>query len=164
MDDGRLLLDRFFLGRRREARRLVIGLGAARGLGAEEGAELEAGGDVEPEQLCVDGTHFELALLLLVREAKCCSFRLSCPQRSTETNAPAFEAITRWVEKSSDWDETLLIVTADHGHFMFLDDPRVLTGERLPFDSSDFIKRIESIRTEASEAVRIKEEGRKPVR
>ena len=76
----------------------------------------------------------------------------------------AFEAITRWVEKSSDWDETLLIVTADHGHLMFLDDPRVLTGERLPFDSSDFIKRIESFRTEASEAVRIKEEGRKPVR
>lgn len=76
----------------------------------------------------------------------------------------AFEVITRWVEKNSDWEETLLIVTADHGHLMFLDDPRVLTGERLPFDSNDFVKRLESVRTEASEAVRMKEEGSKPVR
>ena len=76
----------------------------------------------------------------------------------------AFEAITEWVETNSNWEETLLIVTADHGHLMFLDDPSVLTGERLPLDSSDFVKRIETIRTEASEAVRMKEEGSKPVR
>ena len=76
----------------------------------------------------------------------------------------AFEAITEWVETNSNWEETLLIVTADHGHLMFLDDPSVLTGERLPLDSSDFVKRIETIRTEASEAVRMKEEGSNPVR
>ncbi len=30
----------------------------------------------------------------------------------------AFDAITHWVEENSDWDQTLLIVTADHGHMM----------------------------------------------
>ena len=30
----------------------------------------------------------------------------------------AFDAITNWVEQNSNWDETLLIVTADHGHMM----------------------------------------------
>ena len=30
----------------------------------------------------------------------------------------AFDAITKWVEQNSNWEETLLIVTADHGHMM----------------------------------------------
>lgn len=30
----------------------------------------------------------------------------------------AFDAITHWVENNSNWEETLLIVTADHGHLM----------------------------------------------
>ncbi len=38
----------------------------------------------------------------------------------------AFDAITTWVEKNSNWDETLLIVTADHGHMMTLDKPEKL--------------------------------------
>ena len=75
----------------------------------------------------------------------------------------AFEAITQWVEANSSWDETALIVTADHGHLMYLDDPRVLTGERLPLNSVDFVKAIESNRTKASEETRLKEEGSKPV-
>ena len=74
----------------------------------------------------------------------------------------AFEAITQWVEENSSWDETALIVTADHGHLMYLDDPLVLTGERLPLSASDFVKKIESNRTKASEESRLKEEGSKP--
>ena len=38
----------------------------------------------------------------------------------------AFDAITAWVEKNSSWEETLLIVTADHGHMMTLDKPEKL--------------------------------------
>jgi alkaline phosphatase len=38
----------------------------------------------------------------------------------------AFDAITSWVEKNSSWEETLLIVTADHGHMMTLDEPEKL--------------------------------------
>ena len=38
----------------------------------------------------------------------------------------AFDAITTWVEKNSSWEETLLIVTADHGHMMTLDKPEKL--------------------------------------
>ena len=30
----------------------------------------------------------------------------------------AFDAITNWVEKNSNWEDTILIVTADHGHMM----------------------------------------------
>ncbi len=38
----------------------------------------------------------------------------------------AVKVITDWVEKHSNWDETLLIVTADHGHYLVLDRPELL--------------------------------------
>jgi len=38
----------------------------------------------------------------------------------------AVRAITDWVERHSNWDETVLIVTADHGHYLFLDRPEDL--------------------------------------
>ena len=38
----------------------------------------------------------------------------------------AFDAIATWVEKNSSWEDTLLIVTADHGHMMTLDKPEKL--------------------------------------
>lgn len=34
--------------------------------------------------------------------------------------------ITDWVEKNSSWDETVLIVTADHGHYLVLEKPELL--------------------------------------
>ena len=34
----------------------------------------------------------------------------------------AFDAITNWVQKNSNWEETILIVTADHGHMMTVVD------------------------------------------
>ena len=43
----------------------------------------------------------------------------------------AFDKITQWVEENSSWDETLLIVTADHGHMMTLDQPEKLIRENL---------------------------------
>jgi alkaline phosphatase len=38
----------------------------------------------------------------------------------------AFQVITRWVEEHSNWKETLVILTADHGHYMVLDRPHDL--------------------------------------
>lgn len=38
----------------------------------------------------------------------------------------AVKAITDWVEKHSNWDESLLIVTADHGHMLTLTRPELL--------------------------------------
>lgn len=38
----------------------------------------------------------------------------------------AVRAVTNWVEKYSSWDESLLIVTADHGHYLVLDQPELL--------------------------------------
>lgn len=38
----------------------------------------------------------------------------------------AVKAITDWVEANSNWEESVLIVTADHGHYMFLDKPELL--------------------------------------
>ncbi len=40
----------------------------------------------------------------------------------------AIKVITDWVEAHSNWDESLLIVTADHGHDLNLLQPEALTG------------------------------------
>ena len=40
----------------------------------------------------------------------------------------AFRAIVEWVEKNSDWDDSAMIVTADHGHYLVLDDPKAIAG------------------------------------
>jgi alkaline phosphatase len=42
----------------------------------------------------------------------------------------AFDAITKWVEENSSWEDTLLIVTADHGHMMTLDNPEKLIRQQ----------------------------------
>lgn len=41
----------------------------------------------------------------------------------------AVKTITDWVEQHSNWNESLLIVTADHGHYLFIDRPELLTGK-----------------------------------
>lgn len=38
----------------------------------------------------------------------------------------AVKTVTDWVEKHSNWQETVVIVTADHGHYLFLDKPELL--------------------------------------
>ena len=40
----------------------------------------------------------------------------------------AVRVIFDWVEANSDWNESLVIVTADHGHMLFLDDPQALAN------------------------------------
>lgn len=42
----------------------------------------------------------------------------------------AVKVITDWVEKNSNWNETVLIVTADHGHYLVLDKPELLAGKK----------------------------------
>lgn len=41
----------------------------------------------------------------------------------------AVKVITDWVEKNSNWKDSLLIVTADHAHHFHLTKPEVLTGK-----------------------------------
>ncbi len=41
----------------------------------------------------------------------------------------AVRVILQWVEKNSNWDESALIVTADHGHYLVIDDIRALAGK-----------------------------------
>lgn len=36
----------------------------------------------------------------------------------------AFSAVTRWIEQNNAWPHTALIVTADHGHFLVIEDPQ----------------------------------------
>ena len=38
----------------------------------------------------------------------------------------AFKVITDWVEKNSNWNETVVILTADHGHYLHIDQPKAL--------------------------------------
>lgn len=42
----------------------------------------------------------------------------------------AFKVITDWVEKNSNWDETLVILTADHGHYLNIDQPEALISPK----------------------------------
>ena len=42
----------------------------------------------------------------------------------------AVRAVIAWVEKHSNWDDSALIVTSDHGHYMVLDDPKALTSDK----------------------------------
>jgi len=42
----------------------------------------------------------------------------------------AVRVITDWVEANSDWNESLVIVTADHGHLLNLVKPELLVGEQ----------------------------------
>lgn len=38
----------------------------------------------------------------------------------------AVKTVTDWVEANSSWDETVLIVTADHGHYLVIEKPEML--------------------------------------
>ncbi|WP_435011509.1 alkaline phosphatase [Tundrisphaera lichenicola] len=40
----------------------------------------------------------------------------------------AVRTIIEWVEKNSNWDDSALIVSADHGHYLVIDDPSALAG------------------------------------
>ena len=38
----------------------------------------------------------------------------------------AFDVIIDWVNRHNGWDDTAVILTADHGHYLMLEDPTVL--------------------------------------
>ncbi len=40
----------------------------------------------------------------------------------------AFLGLTKWIETHGGWNDTLVIVTADHGHYLILERPEMLTG------------------------------------
>jgi alkaline phosphatase len=42
----------------------------------------------------------------------------------------AFMKLTEWIENNGGWDDTLAIVTADHGHYLVLKQPQALTANR----------------------------------
>ena len=45
---------------------------------------------------------------------------------AVRSGVTAFDQITAWVERTQNWDRTLVIVTADHGHLFCLRDPAQL--------------------------------------
>jgi alkaline phosphatase len=40
----------------------------------------------------------------------------------------AFEAVVKWIERHDAWDDSVVIVTSDHGHLFVLDDPEAFAG------------------------------------
>ncbi len=42
----------------------------------------------------------------------------------------AVRTIIRWVETHSNWDDSVLIVSSDHGHYLVVDDPQALVRAR----------------------------------
>ncbi len=42
----------------------------------------------------------------------------------------AVKTVIDWVQHHSDWNESALIVTADHGHYLVVDDPAALIGSK----------------------------------
>ena len=59
----------------------------------------------------------------------------------------AVRAVIRWVEKNSNWDDSLLLVSSDHGHYLVVDDPQALAGSRGPIATQAGIGRPVSCRS-----------------
>ena len=51
---------------------------------------------------------------------------IDCSIGAVNSGDDAVKVITQWVESNSNWNETLLIVTADHGHMLNLAKPELL--------------------------------------
>jgi alkaline phosphatase len=42
----------------------------------------------------------------------------------------AVRVVIRWVETHSNWDDSIMIVSSDHGHYLVVDDPQALIGAK----------------------------------
>jgi alkaline phosphatase len=42
----------------------------------------------------------------------------------------AIRTVIRWVETHSNWDDSLMIVSSDHGHYLVVDDPQALAAAK----------------------------------
>ncbi|MEZ6091033.1 MAG: alkaline phosphatase [Pirellulaceae bacterium] len=49
----------------------------------------------------------------------------------------AFAATTAWIEENDAWDETVVIVTADHGHHFVLLEPEAIAGLAIETDGAE---------------------------
>jgi alkaline phosphatase len=45
---------------------------------------------------------------------------------ATLSGDAAVKTVTDWVEANSNWDESVMIVTADHGHYLVIEQPEML--------------------------------------
>ena len=55
---------------------------------------------------------------------------------ATFSGDDAFRMVTDWVEINDAWEDTVVIVTADHGHYFVLDQPEALAGPSASPDKS----------------------------
>ena len=46
------------------------------------------------------------------------------PSARSYSGEEAVRAVIRWVESHSNWDDSVLIVSSDHGHYLVVDDER----------------------------------------
>ncbi|MEZ6042844.1 MAG: alkaline phosphatase [Planctomycetaceae bacterium] len=53
---------------------------------------------------------------------------IDCSIGAVNSGAAAVKTITDWVEKHSNWSESIVIVTADHGHMWNLTNPQMLAN------------------------------------
>ena len=42
----------------------------------------------------------------------------------------AIKAVIEWVEKNSNWDDSVMVVAADHGHYLVIDDIQAIAGPK----------------------------------
>ena len=42
----------------------------------------------------------------------------------------AIKAVISWVEKNSNWDDSAMVVAADHGHYLVVDDLKAIAGAK----------------------------------
>jgi alkaline phosphatase len=111
-------------------------------LGAPAAAEHYTPGDLVEQPTLVQMT--EAALTVLARrpdqpfalfiEAGDVDFALHANNLDNAIGAvysgeDAVRAVIRWVETYSNWDDSLLLVSSDHGHYLVLDDPQALAGD-----------------------------------
>ena len=51
------------------------------------------------------------------------------PPAASFSGEEAVRTVVRWVETHSNWDESVMIVSSDHGHYLVVDDPQALTKD-----------------------------------
>lgn len=51
---------------------------------------------------------------------------------ATLSGDEAFHAVTQWIEKHTGWKDSVVLLTADHGHYLVLDKPEALVSPSPP--------------------------------
>jgi alkaline phosphatase len=108
--------------------------GKAETYSAADRAENPTLADMTRAALAVLGTRPAAPFVLFV-EAGDVDFGLHKNNLDTAIGAvysgeDAIQAIIDWVKANSNWDESVMIVTSDHGHYLVLDDPAALLGPK----------------------------------